>query len=305
MQLQRQRQTCRALLQTSKMVERFTILAAATSIIYLFVVLILLPLYMSVVWSWIYPNCWLRFPCCTDARSVNFFEYSDQWNGAQYLRIGIMAILNSFLSTLIVNEAGNFTSQCAAATIVNVGAAFGCVDMLKNSAVDVMIANAASLTSIAGVGFYSPFHGRWNKIIGWVSLIPLFTFASGTLMLFFFCCSRWQCDVFETPGNFRRINTTTYRDMVYGLERRSVILRCGYVLITAVASLFVGITAVHHSRINPVVPVSDDSWPQWALAVSTIVSAILLLLFELMHLFPRLTCSPCCGVSASNPAGAS
>ena len=252
------------------------------------VVIGILVLYMAVVCLWLCP-----LTCAAGCAGRGFLAADDRWNGAQTLTIGIMAILNGFLSTVIVNEAGNVTSQCAAATIVNIGTAFGAVDMLKNSVIDVMIANAASLASIAGIGFYSPYYGRFSaSTVSWVSLAPLFA-SSVSLVFYFGCCRRrWSCDVFEVNTDHLRqrvadVYTFDYGQLVDELDGQSHFWRFLYVCLTAAVGLYIGSVPFEQDCLGQGVTIHHHSWPQEMLAASTIVSSVLLVFFELMHLIRR------------------
>ena len=263
---------------------------------------ILLLVYMHAVWRWIRTDpalvasalqvgeCARPLFRLTSRASdggrysdVRFLKEGELWNAAQNTTIGVMAILNAFIGPVIVSEAGNVASFCAAATIMNVGTAFGAVDMLKHSVVDVTIANAAALTSIAGIGFYSTYSSQLGQhdVIGWLTVGPVFV--SFVCLLVYFGSG---VDVFEINAEEMRDpqRCRNYSQLIVDLHPLSHGLRLLYVLLIAGISLYIGSIPLNYGCLHRTVAIHGHLWPQWLLAMTTFVSAILLLLFELMHL---------------------
>ena len=220
--------------------------------------------------------------------SVRFLAKSDQWNAVQNLTIAVMAILNGFIGTVIISQAGNVASQNAAATILNVGTAFGAVDMLKNSVVDVMIANAAALTSIAGIGWYSMYSSDLGKhaLVSWLSVAPVFISVVAVGLYFV------EIDIFEHNASMVRVpaRNLNYGQLIDELDPISHVLRLLYVFFIAAISFYIGQVPIQYHCLE--VAIHGHTRPQWVLSICTLISASLLVLFEAMH-FGRFLYSRC------------
>ena len=266
---------------------------------------VLYTIIVTVVLAYVIVISMSLLPCCTGCNDLAtaLIVNSKVWNAVQNSTVGFMSVLNGFTTTVSVSVAGNVAVQCAAATIVNVGTAFGAVDMLENSAVDTLIANATSLASIAGLGFYSMYRAPFSTKVGVISLIPFFVFLVLLLFVQLGKSSKYirpkptpgldpNChpppylvDLFEivelSPDDRKHL---TYRDLLGLLDVRSHIARLVVVTATAAISLYVGSVPFHKGCLRERVSIDNHSWPQKMLAVLTLISAILLMVFEVVHL---------------------